>query len=160
MEMRAASRNLSVAILLATSLPVPAIAAEIEELQKYQITLSGIQLGEKERIVGLNLRINSGAVDSVVNLPVGWTYTIDDNMSWITRLSGSIIVGAAAQDAEQIKNIHITLLKNEFGGRKFSVSGDIIATADYENWSLIPLRPNNLLWKTVSKAKPKAASTP
>jgi len=159
MEMRAASRTLSMAILLATALPVSAIADESEELQRYQVTISGVQLGEKERIVGFELRIKCGAVDSVVNLPVGWNYTIDDNMSWITQISGSIMVGAAAQDNEQIKNIHFTISKYEFSGMKFSVAGDVLATADYENWHRIPLRPNNLLWKTVGKAKPRAAST-
>ena len=76
--------------------------------------------------------MKAGAFESLLHLPVGWTIAIDNHASWRTHMKADALVAAAALDFDELRQLHIRATKNEFYGLKFSVSGDLLVTSDFE----------------------------
>ena len=72
-------------------------------------------------------------------IPVGWYYELDNDPSWQTRLTGNIIVGAAALSADQFRQLHLRIKKHEFHDLKFAISGTLSLTSDFLSESQVPL---------------------
>lgn len=47
------------------------------------------------RIASLNLTVRHGAISALRHVPVGWRLVVDNDPSWMTKVSGQAIVGAA-----------------------------------------------------------------
>lgn len=68
--------------------------------QKLSVTIPSLSLADKEQIVGFEIHVQSGMIAQLPNAPRGWAVSIDNDPSWKTRVSVSLIVGAAALNTD------------------------------------------------------------
>lgn len=102
------------------------------ETQTYAVSFSNVKAASGEVIVSLQVKAIAGAFVGVLNLPVGWYVDINNDPSWQTEIKANTIVGAASLTPEDLRKLKFLVLKNEFGDLKFSITGDISVTKDYE----------------------------
>ena len=84
-----------------------------------------------ERIVGFEIELTAGWVQSVSHIPLGWYVEVDNASAWRTTIGGSISVGAAALDPNDLCKMHITVQKDTKYDQ-FAVSGTVTVTTDFE----------------------------
>ena len=126
------------------------------------LSIPHVTTAASERIVGFEIELTAGMVQSISNIPLGWDVQVDNDPSWRTTIKGNIKVGAAALDANEFCKLRIAIQKDTTYS-KFSASGKVVATADFEKTRNIPLvgsdfkvAASNLLdgqFKVVSKTE-------
>jgi hypothetical protein len=126
----------------------PAISAD-----KFVICLKNNHFADNERIIGFEVKITSGKVDSFLSVPIGWSINIDNDPSWQTKITGSFAVGAAALRPDLLSNI-IRIEKNESIDLRFNIEIDIIVTKDFEKERTIHLKMNDLILRKETKIAP------
>ena len=87
-----------VASLLWLGLGAPASACKLTFLPNFVPTASS-------RIAGIELVVKHGAIESLQTVPIGWQFTIDNDPSWTTKISGLAIVGAAFLQPSDLSNM-------------------------------------------------------
>lgn len=132
---------LAFVILIST----PAMSAE-----KFIFYLDKNQFSDNERVVGFELRIVAGKIDSFLSIPIGWSIDIDNDPSWKTKIVGSSVVGAAALRPDSLNNI-IRIEKREFMDLEFNVKIDVIVTEDFEKERTVHLKMNDLVLRKESE---------
>jgi hypothetical protein len=86
-----------------------------------------------ERIVGFEIELTSGMVQSVSNLPIGWYVQVNNDASWNTTIKGNVSVGAAALEPDELRQVRITVQKDTTKNENpFAVSGTVAVTTDFE----------------------------
>lgn len=108
------------------------------------VSIQNVQLRSGERIVGLELHLVAGAIDSVNSLPVGWYFSVNNDPSWQTSVVANARVGTAALDVNSLREISFRTRKNEFGDLKFQISGAVIVTTDFVKERRLELSGGNL----------------
>lgn len=84
-------------LLAAISLtPLTDAAPQKSELA---ISLNEIHIHSNERIVGFELHLKSARIVSMPKIPIGWSFSVDNDPSWNTAVQGNILVGSAALDS-------------------------------------------------------------
>jgi hypothetical protein len=96
----------------------------------FDVSIKHLELTKSERIIGYKLKITSGKISSLINVPIGWNVIIDNDPSWNTNLSGSIIVGAAALKAVYFRKF---VQIEQFAQKdvSFDVELEVITTTDF-----------------------------
>lgn len=124
--------NLKVSACLLLSLclilSVLSINAVAGSPQRSTLSVQTVRLAAGERIVSFEIRIKAGAFRTISDLPLGWTVDIDNDPSWDTKVTGSLVVGAAVLSADELKKLTF-LIENE--DLRFQVEGTLAVTNDF-----------------------------
>ena len=131
-------------ILLLWLLNTSAFAQSQPSYPTVSVSVRHLDLSRGERVVSFQIALSGAVMQDVVNLPVGWNLTIDNNASWQTNLNGQSIVGAAALNANEIEKLRLTV-KKDASISKFTVSGVVSATKDWEKFREIPLKADDFV---------------
>ncbi len=132
-------RNLALNILFATTVsffPMSALA------KSFSVDLSNLMLTPGERIVGFDIKVVSGYV-SAITAPPGWQIHVDNQPSEYTEVSGSVFVGAAALNYDNLNEM-VTVTQISNPGQTFQLTGNIIVTKDFEHTRTLTLIPGNI----------------
>jgi hypothetical protein len=109
----------------------------------WSVSVSPAQPGVKERIVGFEIRVRSGRIASVPFVPIGWHISVENEPSWYTKISGSIVVGAAALDLASLKDF-LLVEETSLPGLKFELDGALIVSEDFQKERRIPVGSGEL----------------
>jgi hypothetical protein len=84
-----------------------------------------------ERIVGFELRIPMGRVVALPAVPVGWSVGIDNHAAGHSHVSGSILIGAAALDPAELKELVVI---EAYGSAAHQVDVELVLeiTSDFD----------------------------
>ncbi len=137
---------LSSIIVLCFAFPPHAFGATL-----FDVSIKRLELAKEERIIGYKLKITSGKISSLSKVPIGWNITIDNDPSWNTNLSGSIIVGAAALKADYFKKF-VQIEQFVQKDVAFDVELEVITTSDFEKEKTIKFTRKDLV--LTSKKQP------
>ena len=137
MKQRLAQLVIILLFLICCTLPLSA------QTEDHQFSLSGIRLQEGERIVGIDVSLQAGSFVTIYGIPPGWLVTVDNDASWQTSLKGDAKIGSAALDATSMQRMSILVHRFEFGDLKFSLSGTLLVTKNFEAVRKVPLGPRN-----------------
>lgn len=124
--------------LFFTLMATPASCAE-----RFAISLGKTPFSNGERVVGFEVKVVSGGICSLASVPIGWYITIDNDPSYMTKITGSVLVGAAALDPNELQHI-IIVEKNEIMDIKFDVKIKVIVTKDFDKTRTVSLRMKDL----------------
>lgn len=113
----------------------------------YLATIGNVSVPEHNAIISFELALEAGAISGVENLPIGWTYSIDNDASWKTKIQAAVSIGSAAISPSDLKNIRIKVIKNEFGDLKFHISGNFYYTEDFSNQKKMELGKGQIILK-------------
>lgn len=118
------------------------IGPQVHAQTTLQVSIPSLHLQNNERIVGFELHVRSGRIAKMPNVPIGWSISIDNDPSWDTSLKGSIIVGAAALDADFLQ--HFVIVETEMDSdRSFELRGTVFASTDFVKVRKIALSAND-----------------
>lgn len=120
------------------SLAAVAICGTLKATE-YSVTFCGIKLSAGERIVGFDIKTKSAYFSSLRRMPLGWNISIDNQPSWATNATGSILVGAAAVDMASLNRLFHVVPENSL--KDVEISGEIVTSADFEHEHRIVLKP-------------------
>ena len=107
---------------------------------KYKVAIRQLQVPAGESIVSFEITLIGGRFVDVSNLPLGWHLEIDNDPSWQTEATGSVIVGAAWLAPETFKKLQLVIEKSDLPELKLSVSGTVSVSKNYETTATIPLK--------------------
>lgn len=134
------------AILLSATIAKPMPKAAKLEL----ISVERLHIAEGERIVGFEFKITSGRVAKVLNAPIGWDISVENDPSWNTRIRGSILVAAAAVNASLLHDFAV-IEQNENLGNAFQVRGEVIVSRDFLKERKIPITMSDVVLTPAAK---------
>lgn len=109
------------------------------ETQTYAVSSQRLQASSAEVIDSFQIEVTAGAFVGISNLPVGWFLDIDNEPSWLTKVKGQTIVGAASLTPDQLEKLNFQIQKNEFGDLKFNLTAEVSFTSDYEKIRVVHL---------------------
>lgn len=92
----------------------------------FGIGLSHLALHSGERIVGFRIRASGAGIAALRSIPMGWTITIDNDASWVTSVSGTVEVGAAALDPAAFRAFMVVRRADPTLKLPMELSGEII----------------------------------
>jgi hypothetical protein len=141
-----ASRRMTVSLTLAVLLLSVGLTARAQTFGVYSIPAHHKL---KELIVGFELHITSGRVAQIPDVPIGWNVSVDNDPSWNTAVTGSLIVGAAALGPRFFRGF-LVIEKNESLGIPFDVQGEIVVTTDFTTERRIKITAKDLVMKKVA----------
>jgi len=102
----------------------------------YSVSLPHLKVDQDWSVIGIDLKISSGSVQGVQNIPLGWTLTIVDGSEWQTQVKAVCAVQAAALTPDEVKKIVFLVQKNETDGSKFDMGGTYTTTKNFDNGKL------------------------
>lgn len=120
------------------------VKTSISFAETFSVSLGPLDLTNKERIVGFQLKMTAGRIHSILFVPIGWNINIDNDPSWQTKITGSSVVGAAALSTNSLNNF-VIIEKNEFMDLKFDIEADVVVTENFEKERTIHLKMNELI---------------
>jgi len=100
-----------------------------------------------ERAVGFHVSVRSGAFVGVPDVPFGWTTVINNDPSLLTSFAGSVRVGSAAFDREQLSALAMIVRHVPFDGLEFDVRMQVTATRDFSETRTISLFRQDMVIK-------------
>ena len=136
---------------------VLASVGQMTHAQTFSVSIPSLHTSRGERVVGFELHVTSGRVAQIPNVPIGWNVYVDNDPSWNTAVTGSLIVGAAALGPNFFRDF-LTIEKNESLGIAFDVQGEIVVTTDFATERRIRIATEDLVMKKVT-AKSTAVGT-
>ena len=89
---------------------------------------------QSSRIVGFRIEIKNAYIDSVSNMPRGWSVEIENNPMPYAVLVGNSIVGAAGINSEDLSKIRIHIKEDDEKYQKFSLDCKINVTKQFEEF--------------------------
>jgi ABC-type amino acid transport substrate-binding protein len=126
-----------VLLLAASASAVPLDTAKDSKL--VSVSISHLETSAKERVVLFEVDLTSAMVKSVSNVPKGWYVVVDNDASWRTKVTGNVLVGAAAVSPEELKQLRLVVEKDE-SLSKFAVTGSVSVTENFEETRNVQLR--------------------
>jgi hypothetical protein len=112
--------------------------------ETYSLSIKDTIIKNGERIIGFELKIDSGNVSSFTRVPIGWSIYIDNDPSSHSKVKGDIAVGACAVDKDFFKDF-IVIEKGPDKNEPLKVEMEIITTTDFEKEKSYFLKANNLI---------------
>lgn len=107
-----------------------AVSAQSSQSQFASASLPLLRLAAGERIVGFNLRVTSGRIVQMSDVPAGWNISVDNDPSWNTKINASIAVASAAVDPPFFKDFIV--IEREPGSEKpFAIAGEVLVSKDF-----------------------------
>ncbi len=123
----------------------PLFAADVAQPgERWSVSIRSLPLGKGDRIVGFSLKMTAAAIASLPSLPIGWRIEVDNDPSWNTTISGSIVVGAAALDADFFQDF-LVIEKHELRGTRFAIDGIVEVTKDFDKERKVRLSARDFL---------------
>jgi hypothetical protein len=114
--------------------------------QTMSISIPTLHMQNNERVVGFELRVRSGRIAQLPNVPIGWNVSVDNDPSWNTKMGGSIAVGAAALDANFFRRfVVVEEEKDAPTEMPFALEGEVIVTTDFSVQRTIRLSTKDFL---------------
>ena len=107
-------------------------AGAAQRTAEYGVSIPNLPVAPGESIVSFEINVTAGAIQSVMNVPVGWYLVVDNDASWRTKIKANTTVGAAALKPEDFKQLRFVVKKNEFGDLKFKLTGTVSVTKDFQ----------------------------
>ena len=95
--------------LIVTGLCFAVLYTPSASAQKYQTltySIRSLHLQPGERVPGMQIHAQAAAFKTLASLPAGWSFNIDLDASWQTKLEGAIEVGSAALDVASLARMH------------------------------------------------------
>ena len=86
------------------------------------------------RIAALRIEIRNAAIESISNLPRGWSMDIENNPMPYAVLSGNTAVGAAAMDSRDLSRIVIRITEDKNGLQEFRLECSISTTKEFDEF--------------------------
>jgi hypothetical protein len=118
------------------------------------VSIPALHLTEKERITGFEIHLTSGMIMSLPKVPYGWSISLDNDPSWNTTISGSIVVGAAAVDLDFFHDFLVVEVEdNSSGHLPFELNGEIFINEDLADKRRIKLVNKDFSVKVVVDKK-------
>ena len=130
-------------IYVATLFWIFAGGTKVAQGQEQTFSLQHISLEKGERIESIEISAKGGSFVGLDPLPLGWYLIIDNDPSQQTSIKGDARVGTAALELSQLLRLNIRVRKIEFGNGKFSISGTLVVTKDFESERTIQLGTGN-----------------
>lgn len=96
------------------------------------ISIPHLQLARNERVVGFDIRLASGRIAALPNVPIGWNVSVDNDASWNTEMEASTTIGAAALRPDFFHKF-VLVEKHASPGVRFQLSGEVVVTEDFAN---------------------------
>ena len=115
-------------------------AGVAQKTAEYSVRIPGLRVAPGESVVSFEIYITAGAIQSVLNVPVGWYLVVDNDASWQTKIKANTTVGAAALKPEDFKRFRFLVKKNEFGDLKFELAGTVSVTKNFQQERPIQLK--------------------
>ncbi len=110
-------------------------SAETRSGQRWALSIKPVALSAHERICGFEIRLTSARVVGLNDVPLGWHVVIDNDPAWMPTIKGSIIVGAAALDADAFSDFAIIEMEPRESGLpeppRFKADGELVTTIDF-----------------------------
>jgi len=113
---------------------------------RVSVSIPALHLEAGERIVGFSLQITSARVAQIPKAPIGWNLSIDNDPSWNTSVSASIIVGAAAVAPTFFRDF-LVVEKAKDADMPFQIEGEVQVSRDFEHVRIIKIAMKDLLLK-------------
>ncbi len=117
----------------------------------WRISFPKIPLSDGERIVATEVSITSGRVIGIAYIPPGWSVAVDAESGGRAKVSGGILVGAAAlPSTDDLRGFavvcdtsseHLTAL----GQPEFALEGTLSTTVDFESTRIRRFAMNELI---------------
>lgn len=76
----------------------------------YDLSFSDLHFSSGERVSKFDLNVRPAMIIGFRNIPVGWRISIDNDPSWITKVSGIAVVGAADLEEQALQPWFLSLL--------------------------------------------------
>jgi hypothetical protein len=144
----------AIAVYVAVFLSCVSLKAQTRSIphndQRYTLTVPNLRLEPGERVVGFSVEVDSGRIVSAPNAPIGWNLTIDNDPSWRTNLTATVIVGAAALDARFFNNF-VVIEKSSLGGVPFTVRCEVDVTKDWQSVRHIQVEQGDLVLRRLAR---------
>lgn len=78
----------------------------------YEISLAKLPFMKSEKISGIDIKLKSARIYSMSQFPMGWNVVVNNDPSWMTSFKGSLLVGAAALDQQDMKMLdHLVVIE-------------------------------------------------
>lgn len=110
----------------------------VKDSKLVSVSISHLETSAKERVVLFEVDLTAAMVKSVTNVPKGWYIVVDNDASWWTKVTGNVLVGAAAVSPEELKQIRLVVEKDE-SLSKFAVTGSVSVTENFEETRRVQL---------------------
>jgi hypothetical protein len=127
------------AILASLVLSMVLGGAKLTHAQTLSVSIPSLRLAPNERVVAFEIRVTSGRIASLPNLPIGWHISVDNDPSWNTAIRASSRVGAAALGPDFFRKF-VVIEKNTSLGNPFDVVGEVDVTRNFATGRRIKLR--------------------
>ncbi len=121
----------------------------IPHLDVREVPVAGLPKPQRESVVGIKVTVAGGAIASLRDVPVGWSIVIDNDPSWNTTLTATVIVASAALSPEYLSKSFLAISKAPPGTARESEQPDVhvevAVSADFEHERRLSFRPKDLL---------------
>lgn len=107
------------------------------------VSISNLNIAAGERVVGFEFHVTSGRIVRVPDMPIGWNISVDNDPSWNTKITGSIMVAAAAVDSSFFRNF-LVVEKDASLGIPLRIQGDVVVSKDFVNTRKISISMTDL----------------
>jgi hypothetical protein len=122
----------SIALVMVLGAALLAAGSAPANAQLSTVSIPSLHLADGERVCGFEIKVKSGRIAALPNVPLGWNVSIDNDPSWRTDIKASIIVGAAALNPDFFRDFLI-IEKDESWSGHFEMQGEVIVTRDFEH---------------------------
>ena len=129
-------------ILACGALSLLIVGLQLHAQTTMVVSIPSLHLHKNERIVGFELRVRSGRIAQLPNVPIGWSVSVDNDPSWDTSMKGSIAVGAAALSLDSFQHFVIVEAEKD-PDTPFVLRGEVIVTTDFLTTRTIKLSPKD-----------------
>lgn len=102
-----------------------------QETSTYAFSIENVKIPNNEKVVSMEIKISSGSISSIQNVPPGWYFEINNDPSWQSTVKGNTLIGAASLSTNDLKKITFSAEKKEFNDKKFDIFIDVNTTADF-----------------------------
>jgi hypothetical protein len=128
---------------LVSAICVFAIMGASQSKSVYSVSIPALKVAPGERIISLEIQIKAATVEGVTNLPLGWSFSDDNDPSWQPKIIAATIVGGASLEPADLKKLRLTVRKNEFGDLKFALSGTVSVTKNFTEERQLSLKTSD-----------------
>src|SRR5207249_9377087 len=97
-----------------------------------KISIPSLPVIKTERVVGFDIRVQSGRIARVKDVLTGWEICVHNEPSWRSRVSGAFAAASMAVNARFFRDSMVVERDDSNSEVPFDVQGEIIVSADFE----------------------------
>lgn len=114
------------------------------------LSIPNLQARKNERVVAFAIHVSSGRIASLPDVPIGWSFSIDNDPSWNTTIDGSTRVGASAVTPDFFREF-LFIQKNESPTVPFRIWGEVALTEDFTAERRVKIDTGDLILKPATR---------